>query len=293
MRGRFGAVFTCVLAGAMVAAGCAARKPAPATPSPLPTFTMPTPRVAETPVPTVPPATPAPIPTRPVPNPNVKATKGKPIGPIITHFGAAKADGHSYEPESVAKDGTATYRNRVGSGFMIVVETKPGLSNTEVGHSIYAHDPKDPSRRPDLQLISNRPLGDGSKEVCDRRMPNIGGIPAAPSFKETQEISDTLNDMGCRFETFLESSGACTVTPNGDFSFVSKETTSQFCMVVAKAWALPIGTTELTVRVRDVEGNPGPAKKIKIVYPGPQPRPKRKPGPRPKTTPKPRLLPTR
>ena len=91
----------------------------------------PTPPEGElTPMPTVPPktptpeATPAPLKTRPV-GKEIKARKGEPIGPVITFLGAARADGHTVEPESVDKKGIPTYLSSAGSGFMLVIEAKP------------------------------------------------------------------------------------------------------------------------------------------------------------------------
>ncbi len=298
MHGRSVWLVVGLATGSVVISGCMAKKtvapPPVAAATPAPATTPWVDARYPSPVPTVPPSTPQALPTRPIPNRNLKATKGHPIGPVITHFGAARADGNPYEPVKVGKDGVPIYRNPVGSGFMLVVEAKPGPSNYEVGKSIYNYDPKDPEKRPDLQIESDRPLGDGSKTVCDRRRPYIGGVPAIrpPSFKTTQEVSDTLNDMACRFETFLTSDGACTVAKNGDFSFISPDTKMQFCMVVAHAWAFPIGTTELRVRVLDTAGNPGPVKRIKIYHPKPPPI-KPTPKPEPKAPAKPKKLPTR
>ncbi|HVN86489.1 MAG TPA: hypothetical protein VMW17_16765 [Candidatus Binatia bacterium] len=275
---------------------CTAKKPAATTPSSAPTPAHPVvDSRRETPVPTVPPSTPAALPTRPVPNLNVKATKGKPIGPIITHFGMAKADGVVYQPASVGKDGVPTYKTPVGSGFILVIEAKPGLSNYEVGRSVFNYDANDPHKQPDLQLVSSNPLGDGSEEVCDNHRPNIGGVPAVnpPSFKETQEVSDALNDMACRFEVFIEGASSCTTTTTGSFAFVNNESTTQFGMVVARAWNFPVGTTLLTARVRDVEGNPGPPKKIRIVRPPRTPVPTPPQPKAPVGTPTPKPLPTR
>jgi hypothetical protein len=217
---------------------------------------------------TVPPSTPVPeggaaIPTRPVKNPNsdVQKKAGKAVGPIVTFAGAARADGQGMPPSSKTAQGVPVYNSVVGSGFMIVVEGKPGISNLEVGRSIYRYDANDPMQRPDIQIEVNRPLGDGSAEVCDARRPKIGGIPAInpPSWADTQQISNTLNDMGCRFETFIESNASCTLEKSGDFSFLNaKESKVQFCMVVAKSWNFPEGETLVSVRLRDVEGNPGP-----------------------------------
>jgi hypothetical protein len=295
MHGRSAAQWTGLLAGLLVLAGCPARRPI-ATQTPLeapPTVKTVAPRPEGTPVPTVGPSTPVPMPTRPLPL-DIKGTKDRPVGPIISHFGTAKADGTPNQPSSVGKDGVAVYTTPIGSGFMLVVEAKPGLNNHEVARSIFSRNLEDPTQQPDLQLISNRPLGDGSEKVCDRMRPEIGGIPAVspPSFEPTKKVSNALNDMACRFETFVESESACTTTPSGEVSFVNgKESTAQFCMIVARAWAFPIGTTELQVRLRDVAGNPGPVKRMRIFRPEQKERPTRPRGPFRTPTPKP--LPTR
>ena len=253
------------LLGALVAVGisaCAAKAPV----KPM--------AYEETPVPTVPPSTPtplataAPLPTRPIAK-KVKARPGHPIGPIVTFFGAVRADGHSVKPASVDKRGIPTYLSSAGSGFILVVEGKPGPSGLNPGLSVFSYVPNDPRQRPDLQIESDRNMGDGSRTVCDKRLPNIGGIPGIrrPDFAETKFISDALNDFACRFETFTQSDSACTMMPSGDFSFIAKDTTMQYCMVVARAWAFPVGNTTLTVRLLDTDGNPGPIKQVRIHRP--------------------------
>ncbi len=233
----------------------------------------------ETPMPTVPPAAATPVPeaapadapkalaTRPIPT-GIKPKKGEAIGPIITHLGAARADGTPVQPESVDKQGIPTYLTQSGSGFILVIEGKPGPSGHEVGRRLFVHVPGNPNERADLELQANRDLGNGSVAVCDRSRPNIGGIPGInpPSFENTQKISDAINDFACRFETFLESEFSCTMTKNGDYQFVSKETDTQFCLLMAKAWGFPEGDTILSVRLRDTGGNPGPIKKLRIRH---------------------------
>ncbi len=241
----------------------------------------------ETPMPTVPPSVPtplpeaAPVPTRPA-GATIKARKGELIGPIITYFGAARADGTTVEPMSVDKKGIPTYHSAVGSGFMLVVEAKPGKSELEPGRRVFAYDPDDPKLRPDLEIETSRDMGNGSPAVCDRRRPTVGGVPGInpPSFAETKKISDAINDFSCRFETFIESDSSCTLSKSGDYSFVSKDTMTQFCMIVARSYQYPIGQTVLSVRLRDADGNPGPVKQMRIVRP--QPPPPKKPGPQKK-----------
>ncbi len=226
----------------------------------------------ETPVPTVPPSTPTPVSTAtalPTGKKEAKARKGEPIGPVVTYLGAARADGTTVEPKSVDRRGIPTYASAVGSGFILVVEAKPGASGLQPARRVFAYVPGDPKSRPDLEIEATRDMGDGSREVCDRSRPKIGGIPGInpPSFAETQRVSDAINDLACRFETFVESDSSCTQAKNGDYSFVSKESTTQFCMIVARAWAFPAGETLLSVRVRDSDGNPGPVKRMRILRP--------------------------
>lgn len=265
----------------LVLAGCAARTPAKGPQTAAQAY-------METPVPTVgasptpaPGVTPSALPTRPI-GKGVKATKGQPIGPIITFFGAARADGGMVEPQSVDKKGIATYLSAAGSGFQLVVEAKPGLSGLDPGRRVAAYDAGDPKSRPDLEIESSRDMGDGSRAVCDRMRPNIGGIPGInpPNFAETQPLSDAINDFACRFETFLQPDSACTVDKNGEFAFESKESTLQFCMVVARAWAFPLGDTLLSVRLRDTDGNPGPIKQVRITRSA-EPTPAKKAEPAP------------
>jgi hypothetical protein len=222
---------------------------------------------------------------------DLKPTKGQPIGPEITYFGAARADGKPVPPANT-EGGIPTYIAAAGAGFIIVVEAKAGLGGHEVGRRVFAYMADDPTVRPDLEIISSRDLGDGSKAVCDRMKPIIGGVPAAKSFAEDQATSNAINDLSCRFETFNESEHSCTVTEHGDFSFASPDTQQQFCMIVARAWSFPVGDTILTARVRDMKGNPGPIKKMRIRRPpeakAPAPTAKQAPTP---SGPKP--LPTR
>jgi hypothetical protein len=203
---------------------------------------------------------------------------GKPVGPVITHAGITRADGRKIDPVGKTKDGRNIYPHPVGSGFMIVIEAKPGISNVEVGRSIYRYNPDDPKERPDLEIQVDRPLGNGSVEVCDARRPKFGGIPAIdpPSFDETPQVSAALNDLSCRFETFIESPGACTVQETGDFQFLAKDTDVQFCMVVARSWQFTDGDTNVSVRLRDTDGNPGPIERFVLrKQPLPAPSPKR------------------
>src|SRR5262245_4373359 len=116
------------------AVGCSTARSTPRAANPAPVAVA-TPVEVPT-VRTVPPGTPAPeggaaLPTRPVENPQAEAEKkaGKAIGPVITHFGTARADGFLSNPVGKNSEGVPIYQNPVGSGFMIVVEGKPGIGN--------------------------------------------------------------------------------------------------------------------------------------------------------------------
>jgi hypothetical protein len=212
---------------------------------------------------------------------------GKDVGPIVTHAGIARADGRGVEPDGKTADGTPIYRHPVGSGFMIVIEGKPGINQVENGRSIYSYDPGDPTKRPDLEIEVTRPLGDGSAAVCDARRPSIGGVPGIdpPSFADTPKVSGAINDLSCRFETFIESNASCTVNQYGDFEFLDKASKVQFCMVVARTWQFPEGDTLVSVRLRDTDGNPGPVNRFVLRY-KPNAAPEKKPAtPVPTATP--------
>jgi hypothetical protein len=283
------AVVAAALGGIFLLSACtpAARKSESLKPAPQPREVY-----TPTPPPTVPPPASTDFPT---PKPKVTPKVGaggriEPIGPDITFLGITRADGKAIDP-TTGSDGIPVFRNYVGSGFQLVVEGKPGASGVDVGRRVFVSEATDPKKRPDLEVQVDRPLGNGSEVVCDRIRPNIGGVPAInpPSFAETQKVADTLNDMGCRFEVFLESDSSCTLGPNEDWQFRDAETKIQFCMTVARAWNFPIGETLVTVRLRDTAGNYGPVKKIRINRPKDAPTPR----PRPQPTPTSKGLPVR
>jgi hypothetical protein len=265
--GRFSTLLVSLLVSASACTPTVASNPAPAV----------VPAYEETPIPTVPPATaapaptaaPTPLPTRPVGSKDVKPGVGGPIGPVITYFGAARADGLPVEPESVDAKGVPTFLSVAGSGFILVVEAKPGSGGFEVGRRTFVHGPEDPSLRPDLEIQVTRDLGDGSKAVCDRRRPELGGVPKInpPNFEGGQAVADALNDLSCRFEAFTESEFSCTLNSLGNYAFVKGDTANQFCVIVAKSFAFPEGITEVRVRLKDVEGNPGPVSTVRIRRP--------------------------
>lgn len=281
------AVAGALLAGAV---GCSTQGSSSAPVAPV-APAVPTPRVVGAYTPTPLPGSPEAAPTlavRPVPDQKAAAAArqgGKEIGPIVTYAGIARADGGGVTPAGKTADGVPIYQHPVGSGFMVVIEGKPGINQVENGRSIFRYDAGDPKQRPDLEIEVTRPLGDGSVEVCDSRKPKIGGVPAIdpPSFAETPKVAAALNDLSCRFETFIESNASCTLNKHGDFEFLAKDTKVQFCMVVARSWQFPDGDTLVSVRLRDTDGNPGPVSRFVLRY-RPNPTPEKKATPLPTPT---------
>ncbi len=176
-------------------------------------------------------------------------------GPVSTYFGIAGADGVAISPAGV-HDGKLIFTRRVGVGFLLVVEARAGASGKLPGLSTFNPDTRDASKRPDLQIESSRPLGDGSAAVC------LGGIPAVhpPDFSFSQSISDALNDFGCNFSLSMQ--GACTQNSYGQPMFLGSGTQAQFCAQVSRNFTIPNGDTVLTLRVRDTAGQLGPPAQI-------------------------------
>jgi hypothetical protein len=223
------------------------------TPTPTRTFT-PTPTV--TPTRTV---TRTPTPTLPIS-----------AGPQITFFGLTTAFNTVLAPTTIDDLGRPVYTRVFGAGFFIVVEAKPGSSGRQPGTLMSNSDPTNPAARPDLQILANKNLGNGSPDICDTGpLPNakLGGVPGfnPPDFDPTsQAVADALNDFGCRFDIHVDSAdavnGPCTLNARGIPAFVKRgESTLQYCTrsVVGVELHFLKGDTLLTVQVRDSSGNIG------------------------------------
>lgn len=227
------------------------------TPSDLPT---PTPSVTRT-------ATSTPLPT---------ATPTLGPGANIGFFGVLRADETLLEPVGYDEMGRPIYTRQSPSGFVLVIDAKPGTNGAPVGMSAFDYDPTDPSVRPDLQIQVTRALGDGSTEVCDNMIGNFGGVPGIdpPSYEETQAISDALNDLGCRFNDGTGQpkgrgpDSACVLYPDGEFRFVDPSATLEFCGSVSFPLRFQDGDTIVTARVRDMSGMIGPERQIVLRVTG-------------------------
>lgn len=215
---------------------------------------------------------PPPTPGTPTPIPSMPTATATPtevtFGPQITHFGLARADNLALAPTSFDPEGRPIYVRPFGSGSILIFEARPGVSGRPVGRSAYDAT----GALPDLQVILSRPIGDGSQAVCDTMPPDAGGVPAVMpfAFDGGRATVDAINDLGCRVDNGAGLSegrtadNACTRNRNGDFAFVSGDTTLQFCLPIAAAWAFPAGDTIVAARARDSGGMVGDARELVV-----------------------------
>jgi hypothetical protein len=191
-----------------------------------------------------------------------------PAGPVITFLGLAGADGRPATPLGTV-DGTPVYFRNNGAGFQLVVEARAGLSGQQPGVVTFNSNAHDPSRRPDIQVESSAPLGDGSAAVCD------GGVPAInpPDFGPTQAVANALNDLACRFPAAATSpNSSCTQDSFGRQQFTGAGSQTQLCLLIPRSLEFPTGQTALSVRWRDTAGTLGPMRQLILqVGSGPPP----------------------
>ncbi len=218
-------------------------------------------------------------------------------GPRITFLGLASADGRPAPSLGTLPDGTVVFARSSGFGFSLVVEAAPGGNGATIGTTVFDSAPGNPTRRPDIQVQVDRPLGAGSAEVCDEF-----GVPdlAPDDFSLTQPVSNALNDLGCRMRVATTRNSTCTQDAFGQASFVVARSRAQFCLPVDRLLAFRDGDTRITAQVRDVAGKLGPAKRLIVrVASGPFPPtftpvpPTETPTPTDTPTPRPTVTPTR
>lgn len=220
---------------------------------------------------TLPPSTATPSPTA---TPEPPAT-----GPSITFFGLTRADDTLVPQSGTTAAGVPVFNRTAGSGFSLVVEGKPGPSGKAVGRAAYQSDL---TSFPDLMVEVSRPLGNGSPAVCDvSGTPGpgtqlAGGVPAIDpaSFQPTQANIDAVNDLACRFVDGtgqpigrVPSESCVKILPTADYIFVDTNSTIQFCGFITGVSPFPTGDTTVTVRLRDIAGNPGAAAQL-VVHVG-------------------------
>jgi hypothetical protein len=175
-----------------------------------------------------------------------------PEGPVVTYFAFVPRTSLIDIPSQFDELGRPIYERARG---IIVVEAGLGDSLAPVGGSTF-----EIGDLPDLQLMTNRRLGDGNPDVCDLDTNPPGGVPESSPFVFGADMDSVarINDFGCRFDDGLGNPlgrrsplEACTLHPNGQFDFVAEDTAIQFCAVLSTAEAFPEGDTVLKVRVRD------------------------------------------
>jgi hypothetical protein len=177
------------------------------------------------------------------------------------------------QPTTTDAQGNPIYERAIGAGFFIVVESKSGTDHRLPGVTLLNSNPTDPSARPDLQIMPNRNLGNGSTAVCDvGPAPDfpIGGVPGInpPTFDITsQTVANVLNDIACRFDN--NTTSPCTLTARDIPGYVASDTSTQFCTagVVGNEVRFPSGDTLLTVQWRDSGGNIGLPRRIVVRVP--------------------------
>lgn len=185
----------------------------------------------------------------------------RPLGPEITFLGVAGSDGRASTALGNLPDGTPVYFRSSGFGFLLVVEAAPGPSGGRVGTRVFDSSSTDPSRQPDLQIQVDRPLGAGSRAVCDER-----GVPAVvpADFSAIQTVSNALNDLGCRFSVSTTRAATCTLDQFSQANFLSPRSTTQFCLQVNSDLAFSNEETTVIVRLRDQTGAMGPVRRLKL-----------------------------
>jgi hypothetical protein len=190
-------------------------------------------------------------------------------GPRITYLGIASPDGQAAPSLGQLPDGALVYFRNSGFGFLLVVEATLPPDGADIGTSTFDSDPRNPFRRPDFQILVDRKIGDGSRAVCDEF-----GVPAStpPDFAYTQAVSDSINDLACRFEVATTRSGTCTQDEFGQPNFVAPASRAQFCVAINGQMAFGAGDTRISVQIRDRTGLIGPMRQMILrVENGPMP----------------------
>jgi hypothetical protein len=180
---------------------------------------------------------------------------------VITYFGLTTADNRVIQPSGTDEAGRPIFLRPTGAGFFIVVEAKPGTSNSAPDTRNLANI-NDPTTWPDVQILASRPLGNGSTEVCDKGPPPlpIGGVPGFPSLlfdPSSDAVARALNDFGCRLSE--NTLFPCTLDALERPAFVRSDSTVQVCTdtVIGNEMRFPSGNTILAVQWRDRAGNVG------------------------------------
>jgi hypothetical protein len=159
---------------------------------------------------------------------------------------------------------------RSNGDFLLVVEAATGTSRRSPGQNLTPAD----GDRGDLQMLVSQDIGDGSSLICDigPAPTPIGGVPGitdstqfGPPFGSSQQVTDAMQDMECRFgKPQTSSDTACTHNSFGDFSYLGTGTVLQFCFQVPSSAMFHDNDTVVAVQLRDTSGNLGPRKDIVV-----------------------------
>jgi len=211
------------------------------------------------------------VPVEPQPTPRPTPTPPTAVGPDITFLGIASADDVAQAPVETDAEGRDVFEWPAGQGFSLIVEARPGFERGQVGRQATAPGG---ATLPDLQVILSNAIGDGSTALCDTEPPTAGGVPATEPFEfsDAPEVIRAINDLGCRADDGRGltqgrqvPAEACTrMRPSGEIAAAGQGSTVQFCIPIARAWALPEGETRVAARVRSVSGEVGPAREIVV-----------------------------
>ena len=195
-------------------------------------------------------------------------------GPFITAMTLVRADDIVLDAVDVDALGRKIFVRPFGSGFSMIVETRPGPDGADVGHQVFEEAPDLPTLRPDIQIIVSSNLGDGSAAVCDDESEPQGGVPAAQpfGFQEQVRVSNVINEMSCRIDGGARTNDvdACTLSRRGNdfgYAFFDRSSKVQFCLPIARTWAFPVWDTVIAARARDILGNVGEIHEIIVRIP--------------------------
>jgi hypothetical protein len=183
-------------------------------------------------------------------------------GAEVTFFGVVRADGFVTDPVGTSPEGYPIYERQLPQGFFVVLEARPGPDLRSVGSTTYT-----PGNLPDMMMVTNRPLGNGSSAVCDDGTSGPpGGVPAVDPPVFDGSAINPINDLGCRFSSRANDGEACTRDFSASTFFVDPTSTIQFCpkVGIGSEIAFPVGDTILTARVRNVLGQAGAPASIVI-----------------------------
>jgi hypothetical protein len=201
---------------------------------------------------------------------------------VISYFGIAAPDGCAACPgvpncncgasptptPEFDGQGRQVFTVGFGSGFLLVIEAKPGFSGATVG--TFVPVPGSASR-PDMQVEATENLGNGSAAICDTQSAQDGGggIPGIdpPDFGPGQPITNALQDFACRLSAFQPTT-PCTLNRFGAFAVLTPGGITgggrQFCHIIRTIEEFPVDTTILTAQATDMGGSIGPTKQIVV-----------------------------